>query len=176
MRDPLEPRRPRGSAEGGEPVALPDLAGLDPIGDIQFAQQVGHVDARGLLADEECFGDLTVGPTRRQLGKDFDFALSQSQVTCEQCLIRRFAVVERCERCELDAGSLGEILDLGPQRESAELDDLTPSLVEDGAGSASSSPALQQSFGRRAARHHRQGYMPPWRSEPHRAGLSHTSH
>ena len=65
-------------------MGLSHLAGFDAVGDFELAQQIGHVDAGRLLADEEHLGDLAVGPTGGELAQDLGLPrMSGIEVTRE---------------------------------------------------------------------------------------------
>ena len=66
------PDRP--SVGCGQTGPCRDHGRLDPAADAELVEDVGHVHARGLRADEELLGDLSVGPTGRHQREHLEFA------------------------------------------------------------------------------------------------------
>ena len=63
-----------------EPDASADLTGFDPVRCIQFAKNVGDMDARRLLADEQLLGDLPIASSGREVAQHLDLSRRQTQV------------------------------------------------------------------------------------------------
>jgi hypothetical protein len=105
-----------GCASRAETVCLPHSAGLDAAGDAEFVQHVRHVDAGGLLADEQRLGDLTVSETVGELPEYLDLAPCQAEVS-SWCRRRSLTEVDLAKK--RDAGPLGELLDARAQRDRA---------------------------------------------------------
>ena len=84
-----------------------DRGGLGARGHAELAQDVRHVDARGVLADEQLVGDLAVGPAQGDQGQHLALALRQA----EGIGGRRGAGACRGGRGEVDPGPLGQRLD-----------------------------------------------------------------
>ena len=72
--------RPAGGRSAGEVEAVGDGGGLAAVGYPQLGQDVGHVHAGRLGADEQGVGDLAVGAAVGQQGEHFPLARGEAEL------------------------------------------------------------------------------------------------
>src|SRR6516225_3977204 len=106
-----------GGSVSGDAHAVRGRSGRSTVRGGQLSEDVRDVDARGLVADHEPFGDLAVGETLGEESEDFELArgeveLAERRVRCRSA---------RRSGAKVDARAASECLDFGQQRPCAEL-------------------------------------------------------